>query len=190
MTCEDLLRAKTELSQVREELSLCSAQTEKMRLQVMLFTDKTFNFLSHIDKNHRGTRCRLQTCFCCLDQVFLHSLQFVSSIKICFVCYFCFLQFDSLQEEFKEETKKLRGDVERSKEESRELTLQAEMSRLQAEENQQQVLRLSEQLEEMKKKQEVQVYMAESQRGNVNHIKPVKHFQGFPSDKDCLATRC
>lgn len=53
---EDLSKAKSELSQLREELSLCSAQKEKLSSQVMMFTDKTFHFDVHVAVRHlRGT---------------------------------------------------------------------------------------------------------------------------------------
>lgn len=72
--------------------------------------------------------------------------------------FFCFLQLERLKGESAEEITKLRRDVERSKQEARELALKAEMGRLQAEEQaKQQSLRLSEQLEEMHKKQELEV---------------------------------
>ncbi|KAM4546325.1 coiled-coil alpha-helical rod protein 1 isoform 2-T2 [Fundulus diaphanus] len=68
------------------------------------------------------------------------------------------LQLEKLQRESGEEITKLRRDVERSKELSRDLALQAEMSRVQAEEEaRQQTLRLMEQIEELKKKQEVEL---------------------------------
>lgn len=68
------------------------------------------------------------------------------------------MQLDRLKRESGEEITKLRRDVARSKEEAQELALKAEMGRLQAaEEAKQQTLRLSEQLEEMQKKQEVEV---------------------------------
>lgn len=68
------------------------------------------------------------------------------------------MQLERLKGESDEEVKKMRRAVERSKEEARELALKAEMGRLQAEEEaKQQTLRLSEQLEEMHKKQEVEV---------------------------------
>lgn len=49
---EELSKATTELSQIREELNLCIAQKEKIGLQVMMFTDKTFHFDTHVDKGH------------------------------------------------------------------------------------------------------------------------------------------
>ncbi len=68
------------------------------------------------------------------------------------------MQLERLKRESGEEVTKLRRDLERSKEEARELALKAEMGRLQAEEEaKQRTLRLSEQLEEMHKKQEVEV---------------------------------
>lgn len=68
------------------------------------------------------------------------------------------MQLERLKGESAEEITKLRRDVERSKEEAREVALKAEMGRLQAEEEaKQQTLRLSEQLEEMQKKQEMEV---------------------------------
>ncbi|XP_028278349.1 coiled-coil alpha-helical rod protein 1 isoform X2 [Parambassis ranga] len=67
-------------------------------------------------------------------------------------------QLERLKAESSEEITKLRGDVENSKEESRELALSAEMCKMQAEEEaRQQTLRLSEQLKEMQKKQEVEL---------------------------------
>lgn len=49
---EELCKAKTELSQIREELTHSSAQKEKISSQVMLFTDKTFHFDTDVDKDH------------------------------------------------------------------------------------------------------------------------------------------
>lgn len=48
----DLSKAKSELNQIREELSLCSAQKEKISSQVMMFTDKTFHFDTLVDIHH------------------------------------------------------------------------------------------------------------------------------------------
>lgn len=68
------------------------------------------------------------------------------------------MQLEQLQGGSAEEISKLRRDVERSKKEARELALKAEMDRLQAEEEaKQQTLRLTEQLEEMDKKHQVEV---------------------------------
>lgn len=83
------------------------------------------------------------------------------------------MQLNNLKKESNEEIKRLRRDVERGKEESRELALQAEMSRLQAEENKQQVLTLLEQLEEIKKKHDMQVYCM---RGNLSFHKLIYIF--------------
>lgn len=75
------------------------------------------------------------------------------------------MQLERLKSESGEEIARLRSDVERKKEEARELALKAEMGRLQAEEEaKQQTLRLSEHLEEMLKKQEVEVCA----QGNLN----------------------
>lgn len=72
----------------------------------------------------------------------------------------CFLQLERLKSESAEEIASLRRDVERSKEEAQGLTLKADMGRLQAEEeSKQQTLKLLEQLEEMQRKQEVEVCM-------------------------------
>lgn len=80
----------------------------------------------------------------------------------------CFLQLERLKSESAEEIASLRRDVEGSKEETQELALKAEMSRLQAEEEaKQQTLKLSEQLEEMQRKQKVEVCL----QGNFNHPK-------------------
>ncbi|XP_034745829.1 coiled-coil alpha-helical rod protein 1 isoform X2 [Etheostoma cragini] len=68
------------------------------------------------------------------------------------------LQFERLKRESDEEITKLRRDVARSKEEAQDLALKAEKGRLQAaEEAKQQTIRLSEQLEEMQKKQELEL---------------------------------
>ena len=68
------------------------------------------------------------------------------------------MQLERLKRESGEEITKLRRDVTRSEEEAQELTLKADMSRLQVvEEAKRQTLRLSKQLEEMQKKQEMQV---------------------------------
>lgn len=64
------------------------------------------------------------------------------------------MQLERLKRESGEEISKMRGNAERSKEEARE----AELGRLQAEEEaKKQAFRLSEQLEEMQKKQEIEV---------------------------------
>jgi len=68
------------------------------------------------------------------------------------------LQLEKLKNESGEDITGLRRDVMRSKEESQELTLKAETGRLQAaQEAKQQIHKLSAQLEEMQKKQEVEV---------------------------------
>lgn len=68
------------------------------------------------------------------------------------------MQLERLKRESGEDITKLKRDVTRSEEEAQELTLKAEMSRLQVvEEATQQTLRLSKQLEEMQKKQGMQV---------------------------------
>lgn len=70
----------------------------------------------------------------------------------------CFLQLERLKVESAEKVTNLRRDLERSKEEARDLALKAEMGRFHAEEEaKKQTIRLSEQLEEMLKKQEVEV---------------------------------
>ncbi|KAK1883202.1 Coiled-coil alpha-helical rod protein 1 [Dissostichus eleginoides] len=98
---EELRKAKTELSQIRMELTHSNAQKEK-----------------------------------------------ISS------------QLERLKRESGEEITKLRRDVTRSEEEAQELTLRAEMRRLQVvEEAKQQTLRLSKQLEEMQKKQGMQLQL-------------------------------
>ncbi|XP_042288219.1 coiled-coil alpha-helical rod protein 1 isoform X1 [Thunnus maccoyii] len=67
-------------------------------------------------------------------------------------------QLERLKRESGEEFAKMRKAVERSKEEARELALKAEMGRLQAEEEaKRHALRVSEQLAEMQKKQEVEL---------------------------------
>ncbi|TDH04819.1 hypothetical protein EPR50_G00136380 [Perca flavescens] len=78
-------------------------------------------------------------------------------------------QLDRLKRESDEEITKLRKDIARSKEEAQELALKAEMGRLQAaEEAKQQTIRLSEQLENMQKKQEVEL-----QQLNASHCAEV-----------------
>lgn len=65
---------------------------------------------------------------------------------------------EKLERESGEEIARLRRDVERSREEARELALRAETFRLQLEEEaKQQTLRLSEQLEQTQRKQEIEV---------------------------------
>lgn len=49
---EELCKAKTELSQIREELVHSSAQKEKISSQVMLFTDQTFHIDTSVDEDH------------------------------------------------------------------------------------------------------------------------------------------
>lgn len=76
------------------------------------------------------------------------------------------LQLERLKSESDEEIARLSRDVERRKEEAWELALKAEMGRSQAEEKaKQQTLRLSEHLEEMQRKQEVEVCA----QANLNH---------------------
>ncbi|XP_047462175.1 coiled-coil alpha-helical rod protein 1 [Mugil cephalus] len=75
------------------------------------------------------------------------------------------LQLERLKAEAGDEITKLRSDVEKSKKDSQELALKAEMDRLQIEEEaKQQSLRLSEQLEEMQKNR-----AAELQQLNASH---------------------
>ncbi|XP_038565124.1 coiled-coil alpha-helical rod protein 1 [Micropterus salmoides] len=67
-------------------------------------------------------------------------------------------QHERLKGESGEQITKLKRDIERSKGEAQELALKAEMGRLQAEEEaKRRTLRLSQQLEEMQKKQEVEL---------------------------------
>lgn len=76
------------------------------------------------------------------------------------------LQLDRVTRESAEEIAMLSSDVERSKAEAQELVLKAEMTRLQAEEEaKQQTYKLSEQLEEMQRRQEMEVCM----QRNFNH---------------------
>ncbi|XP_032389850.1 coiled-coil alpha-helical rod protein 1 isoform X2 [Etheostoma spectabile] len=78
-------------------------------------------------------------------------------------------QLERLKRESDEEITKLRRDVARSKEEAQDLALKAEMGRLQAAEKaKQQTIRLSEQLEEMQKKQELEL-----QQLNASHCAEV-----------------
>jgi len=49
---EELCRAKKEVSQIRGELTRSSAQNEKISLQVILFTNKTFHLHTDVDKDH------------------------------------------------------------------------------------------------------------------------------------------
>lgn len=72
---EEISKSKTELSQMREKLNLSSVQKEKIRSQVMMFTDKTFNF----DRDHLGVNGILYilTHFGCLP----------------LVCFFCTVIF-------------------------------------------------------------------------------------------------
>lgn len=78
---------------------------------------------------------------------------------------FVFLQHERLKGESGEQITKLKRDIERSKGEAQELALKAEMGRLQAEEEaKRRTLRLSQQLEEMQKKQEVEVCGTISER--------------------------
>lgn len=89
------------------------------------------------------------------------------------VLLYVFLQHERLKSEFAEEIARLRRDVERSKEEAQGLALKAETARLQAEEEtKQQTLKLSEQLQEMQRKQEVEVCV----QGNFNHYKPYTYW--------------
>ena len=68
------------------------------------------------------------------------------------------MQLETLKKESGDEISKLRRDVARSKEVAQELALKAEMCRLQAaEEAKQQTRDLLEQLEEIQKKQEMEV---------------------------------
>ncbi|XP_078122540.1 coiled-coil alpha-helical rod protein 1 isoform X2 [Sander vitreus] len=87
-------------------------------------------------------------------------------------------QLDRLKRESGEEITKLRREVARSKEEAQELALKAEMGRLQAvEEAKQQTIRLSQQLEEMQKKQEVEL-----QQLNASHCAEVGAARNTNSD--------
>ncbi|KAK2828484.1 hypothetical protein Q5P01_019518 [Channa striata] len=69
-----------------------------------------------------------------------------------------FSQLERIKSESAEEISRLKRDVEKCKEESRELVLKADMGRLQAEEAAKQtILKLSEQLEEMQRNQDVEL---------------------------------
>ncbi|KAF0038226.1 hypothetical protein F2P81_008710 [Scophthalmus maximus] len=79
-------------------------------------------------------------------------------------------QLERLKSESDEEIARLSRDVERRKEEAWELALKAEMGRSQAEEEaKQQTLRLSEHLEEMQRKQEVEFGSLEQQLQQEQH---------------------
>lgn len=51
---EELCKAKTQLSQIREELIHSSAQKEKISSQVLLFADKTFHFDTEVHMRPSG----------------------------------------------------------------------------------------------------------------------------------------
>lgn len=86
-----------------------------------------------------------------------------------FYLFFCFLQLQGLKSKSAEDIARLQRDIERGKEEAQQLVLKSEMGRLQAEEeSKQQTLKLLEELEDMQKKQEVEVRV----QGNFLHYKP------------------
>ncbi|XP_044079620.1 coiled-coil alpha-helical rod protein 1 [Siniperca chuatsi] len=118
--------------------------------------DITLNRQSHELEAMREELCKAMTELSQIREELTHSSAQKEKISS---------QHERLKGESGEEITKLRRDVERSKEEARELALKAEMGRLQAEEEaKQQTLRLSEQLEEMQKKQEVEL-----QKLNASH---------------------
>ncbi|XP_028278350.1 coiled-coil alpha-helical rod protein 1 isoform X3 [Parambassis ranga] len=103
-------------------------------------------------------------------------------------------QLERLKAESSEEITKLRGDVENSKEESRELALSAEMCKMQAEEEaRQQTLRLSEQLKEMQKKQEVEIDFSDGTLRKVGFflaLKEVKDSHSGPIRYSLIISAC
>eukprot|EP00064_Thunnus_orientalis_P007077 superscaffoldBa00000766_g7096 len=79
-------------------------------------------------------------------------------------------QLERIKRESGEEFAKMRKAVERSKEEARELALKAEMGRLQAEEEaKRHALRVSEQLAEMQKKQELMALQPKPPASVITH---------------------
>ncbi|XP_070773896.1 coiled-coil alpha-helical rod protein 1 [Enoplosus armatus] len=111
--------------------------------------DSTLNRQSHELEAIREELCKAKTELSQIREGLIHSSAQKEKISS---------QHEKLKGETGEEITKLRRDLERSKEEARELALKAEMGRLQAEEEaKQQTLRLSGQLQEMQKKQEVEL---------------------------------
>ncbi|XP_070699704.1 coiled-coil alpha-helical rod protein 1 [Pempheris klunzingeri] len=124
-------------------------ETARRHREEMRDRDSTLNRQSHELEAMREELCKAKIELGQIRERLIHSNAQKETISS---------QHVRLKAESAEEIAKLRRDAERSKEEARELSLKAEMSRLQAEEEgQQQTLRLSEQLDEMQKKQEVEL---------------------------------
>nr|XP_046266739.1 coiled-coil alpha-helical rod protein 1 [Scatophagus argus] len=141
-------RLKRQVKTLEDESKICR---EEMRDR-----DGTVNRQSHKLKALHEELCKAKTELSQIREDLVHNIAHKEKISS---------QLERLKEESAEEISRLRRDVERSKEEARELALKAEMCRLQAEEEtKQQTLRLSEQLEEMHKKQE-----AELKQQNASH---------------------
>lgn len=160
-------------SEWRLEAEMHKAEAERLKGQVetlketaarhreeMRDRDSTLNRQSHELEAVREELCKAKTELSQIRAELTHSSTQKEKISS---------QLERLKKESGEEITKLRRDVARSKEEAQELALKAEMGRLQAaEEAKQLTLQLSEQLEEMQKKQGVEL-----QQLNASHCEEV-----------------
>ncbi|XP_026185221.1 coiled-coil alpha-helical rod protein 1 [Mastacembelus armatus] len=139
---------KTEAARLKGQVEALKESAERHR-EEMRDLESTLNRQSHELEAMRGELCKANTELSQIRQELIHSSAQKEKISS---------QLERLKSESGEEIARLRRYVEKSKEEAQELALKAEMSRLQAEEAaKQQTLRLSEQLEEMQRRQEVEL---------------------------------
>ncbi|XP_071317341.1 coiled-coil alpha-helical rod protein 1 [Trachinotus anak] len=139
---------KAEAERFKGQVEALKESAERHREEVR-DRDSTLNRQSHELEAMREELCKAKTELSQIREELIHSSAQKEKISS---------QLERLKAESGEEIKRLRRDVERRKEETQELALKAEMGRLQAEEEaKQQSLRLSEQLEEKQRKQEVEL---------------------------------
>ncbi|GAA6233023.1 coiled-coil alpha-helical rod protein 1 [Lates japonicus] len=149
-------------SEWRMEVEKHKAEAERLKGQVealkesagrhredMRERDSTVNRQSHELEAMREELCKAKSELSQIRDELIHSSAQTKKMSS---------QLERLRSESGEEIARLRRDVERRKEEAQELALKAEMGRLQAEEEAKQwTLSLSEHLEEMQRKQEVEL---------------------------------
>ncbi|XP_051257324.1 coiled-coil alpha-helical rod protein 1 isoform X1 [Dicentrarchus labrax] len=139
---------KAEAERLKGQVEALKETAERHR-EEMRDRDSTLNRQSHELEAMREELYKTKTELRQIKEELIHSSAQKEKISS---------QLEQLKGDSGEEITKLRRDIERSKEEARELALKADTSRLQAEEEaKQHILRLSEQLEEMHKRQEVEL---------------------------------
>ncbi|XP_030294927.1 coiled-coil alpha-helical rod protein 1 [Sparus aurata] len=149
-------------SEWRQEAEKHKAEAERLKRQVealkdtagshreeMRDRDCTVNRQSHELETVHDELCKAKTELRQIREELIHNSAQKEKISS---------QLERLKVESAEKVTNLRRDLERSKEEARDLALKAEMGRFHAEEEaKKQTIQLSEQLEEMLKKQEVEL---------------------------------